>query len=93
MAAAATKFSPLEKRVKDHMSSFLLQTFLDSLIGETVAEAESRVNDWGFKPWTVKEGSAIGAIAKPGVVILGHNTCKIVTEATAGDPLQVVHDC
>jgi hypothetical protein len=73
------------------MSNFLLQTFLDSLVGETVAEAESRVNDWGFKPWAIKEGSALVA-GRPDTVFLGHNNCKIVTEAAAGDPLQVVHD-
>ena len=67
------------------------KSFLNSLVGLTVKNAEEMVTKAGFKVMTIPTGSVLTAIARPDTVIL-EKTAGIVMAANAGDPVQVLHD-
>lgn len=75
----------------DNVPVPLKQSFLDSLKGLLLADAEKRVRDAGLTPDVVPHGMAITAIARPNTVILWVQGA-VVMDAEAGDPLQVEND-
>lgn len=46
------------------------QTFLDSLVGQDVATATSRVEDLGWETWAYQKGHAVAAVLVPDTVML-----------------------
>lgn len=75
----------------------LRRSFLDSLKGLTLVEAQRRVRSAGFKVSAYSRGVAAIALAQPDVVMLwlatdDVNIDSIVELATAGDPTQLGSD-
>ena len=67
----------------------MLQSFLDSLKGLSVSEAELEILERDFEPFIVpKECRAIASIAHPNTVIIWQEKGKVRT-AQAGDPTEL----
>lgn len=69
------------------------QSFLNSLVGLELDEAQDLIKKAGLQVWLLPEGTITILLAYGDTVKLWYNeeTNKVV-EATAGDPLQVEHD-
>lgn len=67
------------------------KTFLDSLAGKSVADAQKAVFLEGHEMMTVEHGAAIALVVMPNTVILWENEDgTLVAKATAGDDREVV---
>ena len=67
------------------------QTFLDSLVGKSVADAQKAVFLEGHEMMTVEHGAAIALVVMPNTVILWENKDgSAIVKASAGDSGEVV---
>jgi hypothetical protein len=69
------------------------QSFLKSLLGKPLAEAERAITAEGLSMWAVPAGvSAIAAVARINTVIVWQKADGTISEAEAGDPTDEVKD-
>lgn len=67
------------------------KSFVSSLVGMNVSDAEKAVYLEGLEFMTLTENEAAAAIAMPKTVVMWHSDNKVIA-AEAGDPFELEHD-